>query len=183
MPVKIGTFGPLSEAEFTELRQQKARKADPAMTALMDAIATGQPVRVPLVGGSVPAACGLPSAVPQPAVASPWRPSKETASSRCAKPTSPTSARQGSPHQNRGSGGDGPPSARSRTMPRSPRCKIWRPGRVVGVSSGRRHEPTLAVCPTTLRSGTVSSTVPAFRYRYRQPGASERRWSTQSVVT
>jgi hypothetical protein len=49
MPVKIGTFGPLSEAEFTELRQQKARKADPAMTALLDEIATGRPVRVPLV--------------------------------------------------------------------------------------------------------------------------------------
>ena len=51
MPVKIGTFGPLSEAEFTELRQQKARKADPAMAALLDEIATGRPVRVPLVEG------------------------------------------------------------------------------------------------------------------------------------
>ena len=49
MPVKIGTFGPLSEAEFTELRQQKARKTDPAMTALLDEIATGQAVKVPLV--------------------------------------------------------------------------------------------------------------------------------------
>ena len=29
MPVKIGTFGPLSETEFTELRQHKGRKADP----------------------------------------------------------------------------------------------------------------------------------------------------------
>jgi hypothetical protein len=51
MPVKIGTFGPLSEAEFTELRQQKARKTDPAMAALLDEIATGQPIRVPLVEG------------------------------------------------------------------------------------------------------------------------------------
>ena len=51
MPVKIGTFGPLSEAEFTELRQQKARKADPSMTALLDEVATGRPVRVPLVDG------------------------------------------------------------------------------------------------------------------------------------
>src|ERR671912_2926730 len=51
MPVKIGTFGPLSEAEFTELRQQKARKADPSMTALLDEIAAGRPVRVPLVDG------------------------------------------------------------------------------------------------------------------------------------
>ena len=49
MPVKIGTFGPLSEAEFTELRQQKARKTDLAMAALLAEVATGQPVRVPLV--------------------------------------------------------------------------------------------------------------------------------------
>src|ERR687898_1177540 len=51
MPVKIGTFGPLSEAEFTELQRQKAQKADPAMAALLDEIATGRPVRVPLVEG------------------------------------------------------------------------------------------------------------------------------------
>jgi hypothetical protein len=51
MPVKIGTFGPLSEAEFTELQRQKARKADPAMAALLDEVATGRPVRVPLVEG------------------------------------------------------------------------------------------------------------------------------------
>src|SRR5688500_18847327 len=51
MPVKIGTFGPLSEADFTELQQQKVRKTDPAMAALLDEIATGQPVRVPLVEG------------------------------------------------------------------------------------------------------------------------------------
>jgi hypothetical protein len=51
MPVKIGTFGPLSEAEFTELRQQKARKTDPAMAALLAEVATGQAVRVPLVEG------------------------------------------------------------------------------------------------------------------------------------
>jgi hypothetical protein len=40
MPVKIGTFGPLSEAEFTELRQQKARKTDPAMAALKERLKT-----------------------------------------------------------------------------------------------------------------------------------------------
>ena len=51
MPVKIGTFGPLSEAEFTELRQLKVRKTDPAMAALLAEIATGQPVRLPLVEG------------------------------------------------------------------------------------------------------------------------------------
>ncbi len=61
MPVKIGTFGPLSEAEFTELRQQRARKTDPAMTALLDEIATGQPVRVPLVEGQ--SARGLRTAI------------------------------------------------------------------------------------------------------------------------
>ena len=61
MPVKIGTFGPMSEAEFTALRQQKARKADPAMAALLDEIATGRPVRVPLVEGQ--GARGLRTAI------------------------------------------------------------------------------------------------------------------------
>ena len=61
MPVKIGTFGPLSEAEFTELRHQKARKTDPAMVALLDEIATGRPVRVPLVEGQ--SARGLRTAI------------------------------------------------------------------------------------------------------------------------
>lgn len=49
MPVKIGSFEPLSEEEFTTLRQQKGRKMDPAMAALLDEVATGRPVRVPLV--------------------------------------------------------------------------------------------------------------------------------------
>jgi hypothetical protein len=61
MPVKIGTFGPLSEAEFTELRQQKARKTDPAMAALLAEVATGQPIRVPLVEGQ--SARGLRTAI------------------------------------------------------------------------------------------------------------------------
>ena len=61
MPVKIGTFGPLSEAEFTELRQQKARKTDPAMAALLAEVASGQPVRVPLVEGQ--SARGLRTAI------------------------------------------------------------------------------------------------------------------------
>jgi hypothetical protein len=51
VPVKIGALGPLSEAEFTELQRQKARKTDPAMDAILDEIATGRPVRVPLVEG------------------------------------------------------------------------------------------------------------------------------------
>jgi hypothetical protein len=61
MPVKIGTFGPLSEAEFTELQQQKARKTDPAMTALLAEVETGRPVRVPLVEGQ--SARGLRTAI------------------------------------------------------------------------------------------------------------------------
>ena len=61
MPVKIGTFGPLSETEFHALRQQKARKTDPAMTALLAEIATCQPVRVPLVEGQ--SARGLRTAI------------------------------------------------------------------------------------------------------------------------
>jgi hypothetical protein len=61
MPVKIGSFEPLSEEEFTTLRQQKARKTDPAMTALLTEIATGRPVRVPLVEGQ--SARGLRTAI------------------------------------------------------------------------------------------------------------------------
>jgi hypothetical protein len=51
MPVKIGLFSPLSEEEFIALRQQKVRKTDPAMVALLAEVETGRPVRVPLVGG------------------------------------------------------------------------------------------------------------------------------------
>src|SRR5829696_2551138 len=61
MPVKIGTFGPLSEAEFTELRRQKVRKTDPAMVALLTEIESGRPVRVPLVEGQ--SARGLRTAI------------------------------------------------------------------------------------------------------------------------
>jgi hypothetical protein len=61
MPVKIGSFEPLSEAEFHALRQQKAGKTDPAMAALLAEIATGQPVRVPLVEGQ--SARGLRTAI------------------------------------------------------------------------------------------------------------------------
>ena len=49
MPVKIESFEPLSEEEFIALREQKARKTDPAMAALLAEVQTGQPVRVPLV--------------------------------------------------------------------------------------------------------------------------------------
>jgi hypothetical protein len=61
MPVNIGSFELLSEDEFTELRQQKARKTDPAMLALLDEIAAGRPVRVPLVEGQ--SARGLRTAI------------------------------------------------------------------------------------------------------------------------
>ena len=61
MPVKIESFEPLSEEEFTTLRQQKARKTDPAMSALLAEIASGQPVQVPLVDGQ--SARGLRNAI------------------------------------------------------------------------------------------------------------------------
>jgi hypothetical protein len=61
MPVKIESFEPLSDDEFTALRQQKTRKTDPAMAALLAEIATGQPVRVPLVEGQ--SARGLRTAI------------------------------------------------------------------------------------------------------------------------
>jgi hypothetical protein len=54
MPVKIELFEPLSEEEFATLRQQKARKTDPAMVALLAEVDAGQPVRVPLVEGQSP---------------------------------------------------------------------------------------------------------------------------------
>jgi hypothetical protein len=61
MPVKIESFEPLSEDEFYALRQQKARKTDPAMLALLAEIEAGQPVRVPLVEGQ--SARGLRTAI------------------------------------------------------------------------------------------------------------------------
>ena len=61
MPVKIGSFEPLSEDEFTALRQQKTRKTDPAMVALLAEVESGCPVRVPLVGGQ--SARGLRTAI------------------------------------------------------------------------------------------------------------------------
>src|SRR5687767_10239850 len=61
MPIRIASFSPLSEAEFTELRQQKARKTDPAMVALLAEVEAGRPVRVPLVEGQ--SARGLRTAI------------------------------------------------------------------------------------------------------------------------
>jgi hypothetical protein len=61
MPVKIESFEPLSDEEFTALRQQKARKTDPAMLALLAEVEAGRPVRVPLVYGQ--SARGLRTAI------------------------------------------------------------------------------------------------------------------------
>jgi hypothetical protein len=61
MPVKIGSFEPLSEDEFTALQQQRGRKTDPTMVALLTEVETGRPVRVPLVEGQ--SARGLRTAI------------------------------------------------------------------------------------------------------------------------
>jgi len=61
MPVKIESFEPLSEEEFTALRQQKARETDPAMVALLVEVEIGRPVQVPLVEGQ--SARGLRTAI------------------------------------------------------------------------------------------------------------------------
>jgi hypothetical protein len=47
--------------EFTSLRQQKGRKTDPAMVALLAEVETGRTVRVPLVEGQ--SARGLRTAI------------------------------------------------------------------------------------------------------------------------
>ena len=61
MPVKIESFEPLSDEEFHALRQQKSRKTDPAMVALLAEVEAGRPVRVPLVEGQ--SARGLRTAI------------------------------------------------------------------------------------------------------------------------
>jgi len=61
MPIKIGSFEPLSEEEFHALRQQKTSKTDPAMVALLAEVESGRPVRVPLVDGQ--SARGLRTAI------------------------------------------------------------------------------------------------------------------------
>jgi hypothetical protein len=70
-PVKIESFEPLSEDEFTALRQQKARKTDPAMVTLLAEVESGRPVRVPLAEGQGTRGCAPPSAGPPPAAACP----------------------------------------------------------------------------------------------------------------
>jgi hypothetical protein len=65
MPVKIGTFGPLSEEEFTTL-QQRTRKTDPAMLASWLRSRPVAPFGCRSWTGRVPGVCGPPSAGPQP---------------------------------------------------------------------------------------------------------------------
>jgi hypothetical protein len=61
MPVKIESFEPLSEEEFAALRQQKARKTDPAMLALLAEVEAGRPIHALLVEGQ--SARGLRTAI------------------------------------------------------------------------------------------------------------------------
>jgi hypothetical protein len=54
MPVSIRAFEPFSDDAFDELKERKRRKAgtpDPGMVALLQAVAAGQPQRVPLAEG------------------------------------------------------------------------------------------------------------------------------------
>ena len=70
MPVKIGSFEPLSEEEFTALRQQKARKTDPAMVALLAEVETGRRCGCRSWRGRVPAGYVPPSAELRPVAVS-----------------------------------------------------------------------------------------------------------------
>ena len=49
MPVKIGTFEPFAEEEFTALQQQKRGTSNPAMVELLNELEAGRPIRVPLI--------------------------------------------------------------------------------------------------------------------------------------
>ncbi len=51
MPVKIGSFDPMSEEEFQALRPKKTGSRNPAMDELLAQVESGQPIRVPLVEG------------------------------------------------------------------------------------------------------------------------------------
>jgi hypothetical protein len=67
MPVKIGVFEPYSDEEFESLRRRKGRAANPAMEDLLDAVESGQAVRVPLQEGQ--SARGLRAAISRAATA------------------------------------------------------------------------------------------------------------------
>ena len=69
MPVKIGSFEPLSEEEFNALRQQKARKTDPAMVALLAESTPVSRCGCRWWRGRVHGACAPPSAGRQPVAA------------------------------------------------------------------------------------------------------------------
>jgi hypothetical protein len=51
VPVKIESFEPMSEEDFSALRQRKARQINPVMAHLLDEVERGTPVRVPLADG------------------------------------------------------------------------------------------------------------------------------------
>lgn len=61
MQVKIESFDRLSEEEFEALRPTKSGSKNPIMDTFLAEIATGQPVRVPLVEGQ--SARGLRTAI------------------------------------------------------------------------------------------------------------------------
>ena len=132
MPVKIESFEPLSEEEFPALQQQKARKTDPAMAALLAEIATGQPVRVPLVEGQ--SARGLRTAISRAATSRgmTWRPLKETASWRYGRSMRRERGSRRSKQPSQGSGGGGHRSGRTTRWTRS-----WRQRTTSGSSRNR----------------------------------------------
>ncbi len=124
MPVKISSFEPLSEEEFAALRQQKGRKTDPAMVALLTEVAAGQAVRVPLVEGQ--SARGLRTAIARAASSRGF--SVETLEGegfvavRQAEQPPVRKTTQSASGQGKRRGG--PRSGRSRTRPRLPRCRM-----------------------------------------------------------
>ena len=55
MPVRIGSFRPVSRERVDELRRSKARCAgDPGMEELLDAVESGEPQEVPVEEGQNP---------------------------------------------------------------------------------------------------------------------------------
>jgi hypothetical protein len=129
MPVKIASFEPLSEEEFTALRQQKARKTDPAMVAFLAEVGAGRPVRVPLVQGQ--SARGLRTAISRAATSRGLTVEMVEGDGFVAvRKTDEPRTRKGNRRLQKGSdGGADHPSGKSKMRPRSSRCKIWPQGR------------------------------------------------------
>ena len=154
MPVKIGIIWAVVRSGIHRAAQQKARKTDPAMAALLAEIATGQPVRVPLVEGQ--SARGLRTAISRAATSRGL--TVETVEGdgfvavRKADEPRTRKGKQASLLQEDSDDGGGHPSVGSRTRPRLLRCGIWLRGRGRGVSCSRSLEPHLTVRRATLRS-------------------------------